>query len=406
MFSAERCPEHQVEAFRMAITELKKTSNTQLYVDCVSRAREVLGEKLGDEWGLDEKWRTNTNRIATEKLSRLEVGLNNAKRDGDKEPIRKAFEALAEHYISRGDFTTALTKYLDSKNDNLDTLDTCLNIIKTSIFIGSMSDVKNQAGRARSMHAQQLKGFPDKNSQINAAMGLYNLKVSNYRAAADEFLSCTTDMEGKYSEVMSARDIGVYGALTALVSYNRAQLRDAVLNNNNFKSFLELVPRWRKILQDFNASKYTTCFQALELLKPDMQLDVYMAPHIHKITTKILDRALVQYFRPFTSVKLQSMAVAFGTEIPVLERQLAALIAENKIQARIDSHSKVLHARHADQRAATFEQALGVGNKYVRDCKSLLLRLSLVENDFVVRHAETRRKGKDKDDDEGKTKDR
>ena len=94
------------------------------------------------------------------------------------------------------------------------------------------------------------------------------------------------------------------------------------------------------------------------------------------------------------------MAASFSMDVPTLQNQLAYLIADNKIQARIDSHSKVLIARHADARSNTYEQALALGNKYVRDCKSMLMRLSLVENEFVVKHPEQRRK---KEDDDGKS---
>jgi hypothetical protein len=44
-----------------------------------------------------------------------------------------------------------------------------------------------------------------------------------------------------------------------------------------------------------------------------------------------------------------------------LERELADLIAAGQVQARIDSHSKVLYARLTDTRAATFERALKTG---------------------------------------------
>ena len=44
-----------------------------------------------------------------------------------------------------------------------------------------------------------------------------------------------------------------------------------------------------------------------------------------------------------------------------LEKELAELIQTDQIQARIDSHNKVLYARHADQRKATFQSALRTG---------------------------------------------
>lgn len=409
MYIADHCPEQSLEAYRQAISELKKGINTNYYTECVAKAREVFGDQLGDEWGLDQKWVNTQNRNFTEKLTRLEANLSAARREGDKDPIRKAYEELAAHYIQRGDFTSALTKYLDSKDASHDTLDTCLSIIKASILLGSMSDVQNQASRAKNIHGGALVASPVKLAIVNAATGLQFLRASSYRLAAQSFLSCTIDIDNpnaavgstqSFSDIMSPKDIAVYGAITALVTFSRHDLKEQVLNNQRFKGFLELVPVWRKIITDFQSSKYKECFQALDKVRGDLMLDLYLAPHVHKLISKIYDRALTQYFRPFTSVKLASMAAAFSMEVPQLQNQLAYLIADNKIQARIDSHSKVLIARHADARSATYEQALALGNKYVRDCKSMLMRLSLVENDFVVKHPEARRK---KDEDDGKS---
>lgn len=124
------------------------------------------------------------------------------------------------------------------------------------------------------------------------------------------------------------------------------------------------------------------------------------------------------------------MAAAFKLDVPSLERQLVHLIGEGHIQARIDSANKVrccffsdrvvladccvhrvfvwlsvpapqiLYARHSDQRTATYQQAMNVGTRYVRDVKSLLLRMSLVENNFIVKAPDSRKRRGDDEDEE------
>ncbi len=54
----------------------------------------------------------------------------------------------------------------------------------------------------------------------------------------------------------------------------------------------------------------------------------------------------------------------------VLEKELADLVAAGQVQARIDSHSKVLYARLTDTRAATFERALKTGARPPPQCLS------------------------------------
>lgn len=56
-------------------------------------------------------------------------------------------------------------------------------------------------------------------------------------------------------------------------------------------------------------------------------------------------------------------------------------------QARIDSHNKILYARHADQRNATFQRVLQTGVEFDRDVRAMLLRASLVKHDYELRAA-------------------
>jgi hypothetical protein len=119
MFIGEKCPEASLEAFRLAIAELKKTTNTSLFADCVSIARvsflvfwwlplstvlfsiqQIHSDKLGDDYGLDAKWVSNTNRAFTEKNTNLEVELNNAKKDGDRDPYRVSTCLFSSSFLS------------------------------------------------------------------------------------------------------------------------------------------------------------------------------------------------------------------------------------------------------------------------------------------------------------------
>lgn len=57
----------------------------------------------------------------------------------------------------------------------------------------------------------------------------------------------------------------------------------------------------------------------------------------------------------------------------------------HKLQARIDSHNKILYARHADQRNATFQRVLQTGSEFDRDVRSMLLRANLIKYDQNLR---------------------
>ena len=76
-------------------------------------------------------------------------------------------------------------------------------------------------------------------------------------------------------------------------------------------------------------------------MKDNLLLDMYLAPHVPTLYTKIRNRALIQYFSPYMSADMRRMAEAFNTSVSALEDELMQLILDGQIQARIDSHNKV-----------------------------------------------------------------
>lgn len=384
LYIGEKCAELSLDAFLSLLTDLKSTLNVNTYTEVVSIARQMHGETLGDDV-FDQKFIASATNTARSKNQNFELTTTNHKRDGDKDVIRKSMHEFAELLIQCGDYAGANNKYCEVRDNNWDTLETLIGIIKTSIFSETFADVKTTVSRAQQFYNPQLQKNKGYQAVIQASLGLQALKAQKYREAAQCFLNVTVDLSGNFDDVLTPRDAATYGCVCALATYNRHELTNEILNNSAYRPMLELVPGLRKVVSDFISSKYTTCLQGFDKLKPDLMLDFFLGPHLGRLYAKLRDKALVQYFKPFTSVKLTSMAQAFALELNELEKLLKELIADQKIQARIDSHNKVLLARHSDERSGTFDQALVIGNKYARDVKSLLLRLSIVQHDFVVR---------------------
>ena len=152
-----------------------------------------------------------------------------------------------------------------------------------------------------------------------------------------------------------------------------------------------------------------------------MLLDIHLHDHVETLYEQIRNKALIQYTLPFVSVDLNMMANAFNTSVTGLEKELEALITNDQIQviicirclckyiasflslygkhvsyacvtstgmilqARIDSHNKILYARHADQRNGTFQRALQTGNEFDRELRAMLLRANLIKHDYNLK---------------------
>jgi len=68
-----------------------------------------------------------------------------------------------------------------------------------------------------------------------------------------------------------------------------------------------------------------------------------------------------------------------------------SVIDDRFMQGRIDSHNKVLYARHADQRKATFQRVLQTGSDFDKDIRSMLLRTSIIKHELSYKHPRRKR---------------
>ena len=196
------------------------------------------------------------------------------------------------------------------------------------------------------------------------------------------------------------------GGLCALAAFDRDELKSRVLENGGgFKEFLDLVPDVRDMLFDFYHSRYASCFKIIERLRNDVQLDLYLSPHAHSLLGDIRRKALVQYFPPYQSLDISTMAKAFNTTVPGMERELSLLIMDGQIQDnplllphRHTFMSALMHvcvgtltlpqdlyARQADLRDAAFKTALAMGADYEQDTKETLRRMDMLRHDVSVR---------------------
>ncbi|CAN0287000.1 unnamed protein product, partial [Discosporangium mesarthrocarpum] len=176
--------------------------------------------------------------------------------------------------------------------------------------------------------------------------------------AASKFLEVSPDLGTSFSGVIVPEDVGVYGGLCALATFHREEVKRRLLDNAAFKNFLDLIPQVRELIHDFANSRYKACLGHLASIRGELDLDLHLHSHVTKLYKNIEDKCLMQYFSPYTSVKLSAMSESLGMQVPELEKKVAALIIGNQMLARIDSKNSTLHGKHADQRSTSYRKVL------------------------------------------------
>lgn len=261
-------------------------------------------------------------------------------------------EELGKHYYSIGDYPNAAKAYARMRGyctTQKHVADMTLRLVLVSVAQKNWNSVATYCTK---LHSATLK--PEERERIDpietSCLGLGSLATGHYDTAANEFLKVNplyVSLEPQagvvfQKQVMTGNDIAVYGGLCALASMDRMDLQNRVLNNTNFRQFLELEPHIRRAISAFIQSKYTLCLEILESYRADYLLDLYLSRHFDEILARIRSKSIVQYFIPFSCVTLAEMAKAFpprhGTDIEI---ELVGMIQKGVLDARIDLVDKV-----------------------------------------------------------------
>jgi COP9 signalosome complex subunit 1 len=397
---AEYCPILRIEALRMSLAYVQNTHNTNMYqqihkklqeaINSQSRLPDAIAGVVHSMPALDTQWIEVTAKKAALKLEKLDMDLKNYKSNSIKESIRRGHDDLGDHYLECGDLSNALKCYSRARDYCTSTkhlVNMCLNVIKVSVYLQNWSHVISYVSKAEStpyLNESGKDGNQQTMTKLRVAAGLADLVCSKYKSAAKLFLLANFDYVD-FPELLSANNIATYGTLCALATFDRQELQRLVISSSTFKLFLELEPQLRDILHQFHESKYASCLKLLEDIKDNLYLDVYLYSHVNALYIQIRNRALCQYFSPYLSGDMHKMAAAFNTTVAGLEDEVMQLILEGRINARIDSHRKVLFAKDTDQRSTTFEKSYNMGIEFQKHTKALILRSAVVKSQIQVK---------------------
>lgn len=339
----------------------------------------------------DAKWVETKSKSAALILEKLDNDLKTYKGNSIKESVRRGQDDLGNHYLHCGDLPMALKSYSRARDyctSGKHVVSMCMNVIKVSIYLRNWAHVLSYVSKAEGNPDYEpppkSNQDPGLASSLKCAAGLADLATKKYKSAAKHFLAVNFDY-CVYPEMLSSNNVTMYGGLCALATFDRQELQKLVIHSSSFKLFLELEPQLRDIIFKFYESKYASCLRLLDEIRDNLLLDMYIAPHVHALYTQIRNRALIQYFSPYLSADMHKMADAFNRSVPALENELMQLILDGQIQARIDSHNKILYAKDADQRSSTFEKAMNIGKEYQRRTRMLILRAAMLKAHIHVK---------------------
>lgn len=438
-FIADHCRSLKIDALNLAIDYIKEhTHNVKDYIRLFKKLQEAIEERDGRSCQqLDLAWIDTKKKKAGLTFEKLDADLKNFRTNSMKENIRRGQDDLGDHYLDCGEVEEAFTAYSKSRDFILtqrSQVNQCLNMIRASLLLRHWPAVSNNVIRAESNNTESAMN-PTVSTKLHCAAGLFELNSRKYKKAAKHFLSTNFDhfnqpnvnlpnnsgiirpanivagpsgrpgspnpnfvlsfphshndrdpptVAGQMWDILAPINIAVYGSLCALATYTRQELANHLINSASFKQFSELEPQLREAVARFYDSKYAACWSILQDQKNVLLLDMYLAPHVERLYKMIRNKALIQYFEPYSAASMYKMAQAFDTSVVDLEREIITLIYDGHIKARIDSHNKILYAKNSQPRTLTFEKAINTGKLWQRRTRAIITRSVILNAGLIV----------------------
>jgi COP9 signalosome complex subunit 1 len=389
----ENIPGLHASAAKLLFQELKRGTNTGLYLKTWS----TLNEALQNEIGYDEAWLTSTVGLCERTLSYLDADLSSSKSAMVKEKIRVGHTDMGHFNYQMGNLNDALKSFLRTRDFCAmprHNCDMCLNVIGVSIDLNQYFNASNFINKVTDDTGDTLVI-----AKIRAASALVDLRESQFKQAALKFLHIDPTLENQFNSTLSAEDIGVYGAMCALAALSRQELNTHLVENKDFVgTYLSLHPDIKTLALGFYHGEYGTVLQLLPVIRSRLQADIHLNTQMEPLLSLISERVMLQYFAPYCAVDLGRMAERLCMEPPALEEALVALISAGKLSARIDSQQKVLLRRENNTRQSALDRVVRLSQVHARTTKRDILRLSLLQQGFCV-ESETEMQTADTDTD-------
>ncbi|KAJ3833569.1 26S proteasome subunit RPN7-domain-containing protein [Lentinula raphanica] len=417
------CPSVAVDAFKLAVKHIQEARDPSLWqtlchaYEQVSTYSDIKLPNLSELPAIQTKWADEILKKNHSEKVKLEAELKSYSNNMIKESIRMGHRDLAEFSRSIGDYPSALKHWTKSREfctTSQHVLDGCLSTIELLIEQRNYSHLPTYVFKAEaaleavaSSSANAAKGdnassrktassttSADREilqSKLEFATALGQLAQSNYERAAYHFLRLSpgTGSQGGlgdwFGKLVSPGDIAIYGCVCALASLSRSAFKAQVLENIPFGVYIEQEPHVREIIEAYMASNFKGVLETLSKYSTRHTIDIHLYPHLATLNSLTRNRLVSLYFAPFSSIKLDRMAQAFGWSVTETEEYVVGLVRSGDIGGRIDSRAKVLQVKKTDHRAELFARAIKTGVDIAKTNKKLLYRMKLQRADLLIK---------------------
>lgn len=344
--------------------------------------------------------------------------LNTAQAHLNKEAIRAAYLALAQAEVLCGDLTAGFHAALRAKDyctNRAQTAQVSFLVLELAIHLQNYAQVKDFSFKVQHTllpggsagassvavtsqpHDQHSHGQPSNTHQqqhsiadkLLVASALERLAHGDYTEAASKFRQvCSHRNSWEWRTLIAPEDIATYAAVTSMATASRLVLIDWMEQPEALEF---LAPALKDAMFQLAArANYAAAWKRLRQWKFQLEMDVFLSPHVHNLFVKIRESCILEYWVPYDKVHFSQMALALdiprGKLVSLVEHLLCRGVIRN---CRIDCRTMCLVRGNynTDQKTSAREtrrKLSRLGQQVIDDTNAMIIRLACVEQDLAV----------------------
>ncbi|KAJ8965476.1 hypothetical protein NQ317_000817 [Molorchus minor] len=246
-------------------------------------------------------------------------------------------------------------------------LDNVFHCIRIGLFFMDLDLIRRNLQRASDLVDQGADWHSRNCYQMCKA--LFSLIIKDFSVSTDIFVNAISTFI--CTELISYDNFIKYTVLSASLTLNRREVKKNLIDNPDILQALHLNSILNEYIISLYECDYMRFFERLAdieiIMKEDMFLHFHYRYYIREMKTKAYDQLLSTYI----SVKLSYMADQFGVSSEYIENDISNLIANGRLNYKIDKVTGTINNTPKDLRTELFKSVIKHGDPLLNRVQDL-----------------------------------
>lgn len=316
-------------------------------------------EMLG--WPVDQEWLAVMEAANKVELDALGDKIANDEQNEGESELCAALLARAEFYMRIGERENTIAAFEEAYAKTVGLgpkLDLLLSKLRVCLFVEDVKAVAATIERAKGLLEEG--GDWERRNRLKVYEAVFMMSIRDFKRASAGLLDSIATFTA--TELLSYNSFVMYTVLTSLLALPRAELKSKVIDAPEILQVIGEVPNLSELVNGMYYCDYKKLLRALVNIADEIQADRYLHQHARYYWREVRVLAYTQFLESYRSVSLSSMADSFGVSSDFLDKELAGLIAADRLCCKIDKVNGVVSSTRPDTKNAQYQATIKQGD--------------------------------------------